>query len=284
MELYHHRFSHIEKDHLVKLMKQLIIHMAPSRGISGSTPPTAADVPTLLGTGAFSLLGCTQNEVKTDVKPLPAYLRWPHMQADQVRGIGLREIGGGFPKHHRAPSVKFACYAIAKPSTMVQKMQDIKRLRGHRDAVYCGMLVASCFTEEKQVESERKKLNLLKSIEPHVTRTKSFTRVIDEQETNSLSMILSTNQEQVIFNSYFRKQISCPEILGSPFTDIVNKSDPSCLHPSALNLPLAYGVGWVSLGQVGYGSMGHSSNRSSFRNGSKGSGQISWARFARFTA
>lgn len=169
MELYHHRFSHIEKDHLVKLMKQLIIHMAPSRGISGSTPPTAADVPTLLGTGAFSLLGCksflccfifsplfhmldslcyldvmftpgTQNEVKTDVKPLPAYLRWPHMQADQVRGIGLREIGGGFPKHHRAPSVKFACYAIAKPSTMVQKMQDIKKLRGHRDAVYCGMV------------------------------------------------------------------------------------------------------------------------------------------------
>ncbi|GJY82326.1 bromodomain and WD repeat-containing protein 1 [Tanacetum coccineum] len=162
------RFSHIEKDHLVKLMKQLIIHMAPSRGISGSTPPTAADVPTLLGTGAFSLLGCksflycfivspllhmldsscyldvkftlgTQNEVKTDVKPLPAYLRWPHMQADQVRGIGLREIGGGFPKHHRAPSIKFACYAIAKPSTMVQKMQDIKKLRGHRDAVYCAI-------------------------------------------------------------------------------------------------------------------------------------------------
>ncbi|GJR57693.1 hypothetical protein Tco_1499855 [Tanacetum coccineum] len=143
--------------------------MAPSRGISGSTPPTAADVPTLLGTGAFSLLGCksflycfivspllhmldsscyldvkftlgTQNEVKTDVKPLPAYLRWPHMQAHQVRGIGLREIGGGFPKQHRAPSIKFACYAIAKPSTMVQKMQDIKKLRGHRDAVYCGMV------------------------------------------------------------------------------------------------------------------------------------------------
>ncbi|PWA43937.1 Bromodomain-containing protein [Artemisia annua] len=134
------KISHIEKDHLVKLMKQLIINMAPSRGISRSTPPTVADVPTLLGTGAFSLLGCTQNEVKTDVKPLPAYLRWPHMQADQVRGIGLREIGGGFPKHHRAPFVKFACYAIAKPSTMVQKMQDIKRLRGHRDAVYCGMV------------------------------------------------------------------------------------------------------------------------------------------------
>lgn len=133
------RYSHIEKDHLVKLLKQLILHVAPSRGIFGRTAPTAADVPTLLGIGAFSLLGCTEKEVDVHVKPLPAYLRWPHMQADQVRGIGLREIGGGFPKHHRAPSIRFACYAIAKPSTMVQKMQNIKKLRGHRDAVYCAI-------------------------------------------------------------------------------------------------------------------------------------------------
>lgn len=61
------------------------------------------------------------------------------MQADQVRGLGLREIGGGFSKHHRAPSIRVACYAIAKPSSMVPKMQNIKKLRGHRDAVYCGM-------------------------------------------------------------------------------------------------------------------------------------------------
>ncbi|KAL8232778.1 hypothetical protein R6Q57_002556 [Mikania cordata] len=133
------RYSHIEKDHLVKLMKQLILHVAPSRGIFGKSPPTASDVPTLLGIGSFSLLGCTKNEVGPHVKPLPAYLRWPHMQADQVRGIGLREIGGGFPKHHRAPSIRFASYAIAKPSTMVQKMQNIKKLRGHRDAVYCAI-------------------------------------------------------------------------------------------------------------------------------------------------
>ncbi|CAL5430111.1 unnamed protein product [Camellia sinensis] len=59
------------------------------------------------------------------------------MQADQVRGLSLREIRGGFPKHHRAPSLHFACYTVAKPLTMVQKMQNIKRLRGHRDAVYC---------------------------------------------------------------------------------------------------------------------------------------------------
>lgn len=68
----------------------------------------------------------------------PACMRWPHMQADQVHGLSLREIGGGFTRHHRAPSVRAACYAIAKPSTMVQKMQNIKRVRGHRNAVYCG--------------------------------------------------------------------------------------------------------------------------------------------------
>lgn len=72
------------------------------------------------------------------VKPLQAYLRWPHMQADQVRGLSLREIGGGFTKHHRAPSIRSACYAVAKPLTMVQKMQNKMKLRGHRSAVYCG--------------------------------------------------------------------------------------------------------------------------------------------------
>ena len=60
------------------------------------------------------------------------------MQVDQVHGLHLRAIGGGFTRHHRAPSIHAASYAIAKPSTMVQKMQNIKRLRGHRNAVYCG--------------------------------------------------------------------------------------------------------------------------------------------------
>lgn len=60
------------------------------------------------------------------------------MPANQVHGLTLREIAGGFPKHHRAPSIRLASYAVAKPSTMVQKMQNIKKLRGHRDAVYCG--------------------------------------------------------------------------------------------------------------------------------------------------
>lgn len=62
------------------------------------------------------------------------------MRADQVRGLGLREIGGGFRKHHRAPSIHSACYAMAKPLMLVERMQNIKKLRGHRVAVYCGRI------------------------------------------------------------------------------------------------------------------------------------------------
>lgn len=134
------RYPHIEWDHLVKLLRQLLLYKAsPLHGRSGGIAPNAADVPTLLGSGSFSLLECDRSMKYKQVKPLPAYLRWPHMQADQVHGLSLREIGGGFKKHHRAPSVCSACYAIAKPSTMVQKMQNIKKLRGHRDAVYCAI-------------------------------------------------------------------------------------------------------------------------------------------------
>lgn len=79
------------------------------------------------------------------VKNLPSYLRWPHMQVDQVRGLSLREIGGGFTKHHRAPSIRGACYAIAKPSAMVPKMHNMKKLRGHRNAVYCGNVLVLDF-------------------------------------------------------------------------------------------------------------------------------------------
>ncbi|OVA02540.1 Bromodomain [Macleaya cordata] len=134
------RYPHVEKDHLVKLLKQLILTTAPpSLGMLGGNVPNAADVPTLLGSGPFSLLGSDRRNEDNRVNRLPGYLRWPHMQADQVHGLALREIGGGFTKHHRAPSIRAACYAIAKPSTMVQKMENIKKLRGHRDAVYCAI-------------------------------------------------------------------------------------------------------------------------------------------------
>ncbi|KAJ8573705.1 hypothetical protein K7X08_010216 [Anisodus acutangulus] len=133
------RYPHVEKDHLVKLLKQLLLSLGPPLQSGGGDAPGAADVPTLLGSGPFSLLACERNRVHTQGQSLPSYLRWPHMQANQVHGLTLREIGGGFPKHHRAPSIHLASYAVAKPSTMVQKMQNIKKLRGHRDAVYCAI-------------------------------------------------------------------------------------------------------------------------------------------------
>ncbi|XVF22103.1 hypothetical protein REPUB_Repub12eG0145000 [Reevesia pubescens] len=132
------RYPHIEKDHLVNLLKQLLCTLC-SKAVEDPYAPNAADVPTLLGSGSFSLLNSDRSMESRQGKPMPAYLRWPHMQADQVRGLSIRETGGGFRKHHRASSVRSACYAIAKPSTMVQKMQNIKKLRGHRNAVYCAI-------------------------------------------------------------------------------------------------------------------------------------------------
>ncbi|KAJ3669562.1 hypothetical protein LUZ60_011512 [Juncus effusus] len=135
------RYPHVGKDHLVRLLKQLIQSSSPqlNGGLLAASTCRAADVPTLLGSGSFSLLSSDRYSNSSDGSrtKLPGHLRWPHMHADQVRGLGLREIGGGFSKHHRAPSVRAACYAIAKPSTLVQKMQIIKKLRGHQNAVYC---------------------------------------------------------------------------------------------------------------------------------------------------
>lgn len=136
------RYPHVAKDHLVKLLKQLMLSTAhPLNGKVNS--PNAADVPTLLGDGSFSLLDVDRKTTVKQVKLPPLYMRWPHLKANQVQGLSLREIGGGFSKHHRAPSIRSACYAIAKPSTMVQKMQNIKKLRGHRVAVYCAIFDGS---------------------------------------------------------------------------------------------------------------------------------------------
>ncbi|RDX89617.1 Bromodomain and WD repeat-containing protein 1, partial [Mucuna pruriens] len=138
------RYPHITKDHLVKLLKQLMLSTVhPLHGRRGGSSPNAADVPTLLGYGSFSLLNVDRKTADKLAKPPPLYMRWPHMKANQVQGLSLREIGGGFTKHHRAPSIRSACYAIAKPSTMVQKMQNIKKLRGHRVAVYCAIFDGS---------------------------------------------------------------------------------------------------------------------------------------------
>lgn len=54
------RYPHIERDHLVKLLKQLMLSVAtPLHGKVGRNALNAADVPTLLGAGSFSLLDCT---------------------------------------------------------------------------------------------------------------------------------------------------------------------------------------------------------------------------------
>ncbi|CAI0467062.1 unnamed protein product [Linum tenue] len=133
------RYKHIEKDHLVNLLKQLLLNTAsPTQGLFGGNTLNASAVPTLLGTGSFSLMSHERDKGSAKAR-CPGHMRWPHMLADQVRGLSLREIGGGFTRHHRAPAIRAASYAIAKPSTMVQKMQNIKRLRGHRNAVYCAI-------------------------------------------------------------------------------------------------------------------------------------------------
>ncbi|CAN8265504.1 unnamed protein product [Cochlearia groenlandica] len=136
------RYSHVKKDHLAELLKQLVFvssRPSPSLGLGDVNKVISAGAPTLLGTGSFSLLSYDKDTVGNDRKPPPIGMRWPHMRADQVRGLSLREIGGGFGRHHRAPSIRAACYVIAKPSSMVQKMQNIKRMRGHRNAVYCAI-------------------------------------------------------------------------------------------------------------------------------------------------
>lgn len=134
------RYPHIEKDHLVKLLKQLLLDAAvPGKGLLGGNALSAASVPTLLGSGSFSLLSSEDTKSNNEINHPPRYTRWPHMLADQVRGLSLREIGGGFSRHHRAPSIRAACFAIAKPSTLVKTMKKRTRVRGHRYAVYCAI-------------------------------------------------------------------------------------------------------------------------------------------------
>jgi hypothetical protein len=60
----------------------------------------------------------------------------------QVHGLMLRELGGGFARHSRAPTSQTACYVVLKPDILVDRIQIIKKLRGHRNAVYCGMPLA----------------------------------------------------------------------------------------------------------------------------------------------
>uniref|UniRef100_A0A453JHY5 Bromo domain-containing protein n=1 Tax=Aegilops tauschii subsp. strangulata TaxID=200361 RepID=A0A453JHY5_AEGTS len=53
------RYPHIGKDHLVKLLKQLMVSSCHPERLIGAVSPNAADVPTLLGSNSFSLLAST---------------------------------------------------------------------------------------------------------------------------------------------------------------------------------------------------------------------------------
>ncbi|KAI4329811.1 hypothetical protein MLD38_028156 [Melastoma candidum] len=131
------RYPHIQRNHLLQLLKQLVLRM--SRPVPGKVGGRAAHVPTLLGFGSFSLLDGEQKNSSIGAKSLPTFMRWPHLQSNQIHGLSLRELGGGFTKHQRSPSVHSACHAVAKPFMLIQRMQNIKKLRGHRVAVYCAI-------------------------------------------------------------------------------------------------------------------------------------------------
>ncbi|KAJ1380604.1 WD40/YVTN repeat-like-containing domain superfamily [Sesbania bispinosa] len=67
-------YPHIEKDHLVKLLKQLLLNKAsPSLGVSTGNAPNAADVPTLLGRGSFSLLSYDRDKINEVKRPPPLH-------------------------------------------------------------------------------------------------------------------------------------------------------------------------------------------------------------------
>jgi hypothetical protein len=52
------RYPHVGKDHLVNLLKQLMVNSCHPHSLIGGASPNAADVPTLLGSNSFSLLAC----------------------------------------------------------------------------------------------------------------------------------------------------------------------------------------------------------------------------------
>jgi PH-interacting protein len=81
------RYPNIEKTHLVKLLQQLLIHdrrLVATMEPPHSRIPTAADAPTLLGSGAFSLLDSERSKAPKEVSLWTRQMRWPHWQADQV--------------------------------------------------------------------------------------------------------------------------------------------------------------------------------------------------------
>jgi hypothetical protein len=112
----------------------------PGLDFHGSTLAFIAKKSTLLL--SFFMLTAERSKAPKEVSLWTRQMRWPHWQADQVHGLRLRELGGGFARHSRAPTSQTACYVVLKPDILVDRIQIIKKLRGHRNAVYCGMPLA----------------------------------------------------------------------------------------------------------------------------------------------
>ncbi|GBG59276.1 hypothetical protein CBR_g32291 [Chara braunii] len=137
------RFKHVSSDHLVKLLKQLLVNDAKAVKQTERNRmkiPAAADVPTLLGTHTFSLLDSEKSVEAGIPKPRVPVFRFPHSHASIQHALMLRENGGGFARFcNRLPSVKAASYALAPPTVLVDRIQILTKHRGHRNAVYCAL-------------------------------------------------------------------------------------------------------------------------------------------------
>eukprot|EP00897_Mesotaenium_endlicherianum_P009972 jgi/Mesen1/9002/ME000056S08408 len=140
-------YPNIQGDHLVKLLEQLLKsarQVAKQKEAAcerGTRYLTAADGPTLLGSGAFSLLE-VEREARVDETPaLLRHLRWPRVHSDVVLGLRLREQGAGFIGGRSTLNAftRTTGYAVVKPALLLDRLQHIKTLRGHRNAVYCAV-------------------------------------------------------------------------------------------------------------------------------------------------
>lgn len=132
------RNRHISNMDLVVLLQQLLpVNDSRTAALSNlfSKVVTAADVSSLLRSGIFSL--SDGEPCKGDGGPSSwnLHFQWPNGQANLVHGLTLRELGSGVARYRRPPSV---C-GIAKPIIVFERIHTIKKLKGHRKAVYCAI-------------------------------------------------------------------------------------------------------------------------------------------------
>eukprot|EP00850_Spirogloea_muscicola_P004989 SM000022S07203 [mRNA] locus=s22:504694:512564:+ [translate_table: standard] len=134
------RYKHVGHDHLLRILDQHVLRTSSlSQGQEGALDVlSAADKPTLLGGGGFSLLD--EERASREVPYLVRQMRWPQWRADPIRALTLREAGGGFRgRPNSLPSSRLSSYVLAKPSVLINRIDMIKKLRGHVNAVYCAI-------------------------------------------------------------------------------------------------------------------------------------------------